>query len=104
MILHVVRHISDQLAVGIRAACKPYLPQILPILLQSLLLDNLPSEMAAHLPERTHDKGVGTVGATGILPGGRSHSAALGRCRACASAMRSLACCRECVPALAHSW
>ena len=70
-----VRHISDQLALGIRAARKPYLPQMLPMLLQSLLLDDLPPEMATPLPERTHDKGVSTVGATGALPGGRKPAA-----------------------------
>ena len=70
-----VRHISDQLALGIHAARKPYLPQMLPMLLQSLLLDDLPPEMATPLPERTHDKGVGTVGATGVLPGGRKPAA-----------------------------
>ena len=70
-----VRHISDQLALGIRAARKPYLPQMLPMLLQSLLLDDLPPETATPLPERTHDKGVGTVGATGALPGGRKPAA-----------------------------
>ena len=70
-----VQHISDQLALGIRAARKPYLPQMLPMLLQSLLLDDLPPEMATPLPERTHDKGVGTVGATGALPGGRKPAA-----------------------------
>ena len=36
-----VRLISDQLALGIRAHRKPYLPQALPALLQSLLLDDL---------------------------------------------------------------
>ena len=36
-------------------------------MLLSLLLDDLPPEMATFLPERTHDKGVGTVGATEAL-------------------------------------
>ena len=70
-----VRHISGQLALGIRAARKPYLPQMLPMLLQSLLLDDLPPEMATPLPERTHAEEAGTVGATGALPAGRKPAA-----------------------------
>ena len=97
-----VRHISDQLALGIRAARKPYLPQMLPMLLQSLLLDDLPPEMTTPLPEHTDDKGVGTVGATGALPGGRKPAATVPL--SADAGMRPLACCRGCAPALAHSW
>ena len=42
MALAKVRLISDQLALGIRANRRPYLPQALPALLQTLLLDDLP--------------------------------------------------------------
>ena len=37
-----VRLVSDQLALGIRSKRRPYLPQALPALLQTLLLDDLP--------------------------------------------------------------
>ena len=37
-----VRLVSDQLALGIRAPCKPCLPQAIPALIQSLLQDDLP--------------------------------------------------------------
>ena len=70
-----VRHISDQLALHIRAARKPYLPQTLPMLLQSLLLDDLPPEMATPLPERTHAGETCTSGAMGALPGARKPAA-----------------------------
>ena len=45
------------------------------MLLQSLLLDDLPPEMATLLPERTHAEEAGTVGATEALPGGRKPAA-----------------------------
>ena len=41
-----VRLISDQLALGIRAPRTPYLPQALPRLIQSLLLDPLHTAVA----------------------------------------------------------
>ena len=46
-----VRLVSDQLALGIRAPRKPYLPQAIPALIQSLLRDDL---LQAHCPD-PHD-------------------------------------------------
>ena len=65
-----VRLISDQLALGIRALRRPYLPQMLPKLLQSLLLDDLPPSVLPVVTEHQHTMDADTVGATGAPPGG----------------------------------
>lgn len=41
---HLVREISDQLALGIRSVRRPQLPQELPELINSLLIDDLPAD------------------------------------------------------------
>ena len=63
-----VRLISNQRAHGIRASRKPYLPQLLPTLLQSLLLDDFPPGVATALPEHPHTLDDDTAGATETLP------------------------------------
>ena len=69
-----VRAVSDQLALGIRAPRKPYLPQALPALIQSLLQDDLPH---ACCPDSRSDAMVEQdceVDADGALPSGRKPS------------------------------
>ena len=68
--------ISDQLALGIRARRKPYLPQAFPVLLQTLLLDDLPldkEEDSSDDPLTTDNEATKAVGA---LPVGRKPAAA----------------------------
>ena len=72
-----VRLISDQLALGIRASRKPYLPQSLPALLQTLLLDDLPPCVASASPEHPHTIDDDTAGATGAPPGRGKPAAAV---------------------------
>ena len=55
-----VRLISDQLALGIRAPCRPYLPQALPALLQTLLLDDLPPDALPPTEEDADTSGAPT--------------------------------------------
>ena len=72
-----VRLISDQLALGIRAFCKPYLPQLLLKLLQSLLLDDLLPGIVSVVPEHQHTVDADTVSATEAPPGGGKPAAAV---------------------------
>ena len=64
-----VRLISDQLALGIRAPRTPYLPQALPRLIQSLLLDPLHTAVAVP-PEEIPDTGAPSAHDGGALPRG----------------------------------
>ena len=59
---------------GIRAFCKP---QLLPKLLESLLLDDLPPDVVPVVTEHQHTVDADTVGATEVPPGGRKPAAAV---------------------------
>ena len=61
-----VRLVSDQLALGIRAARKPCLPQAIPALIQSLLQDDLPQACcpaSRNVAMAEHDRGAEVDGA-----------------------------------------
>ena len=77
-----VRLISDQLALGIRAPRTPYLPQALPRLIQSLLLDPLHTAVAVPSEE------IPDTGAPSAHDGGPCPVAVNPHMRSCSQQMR----------------